>query len=131
MNHIPRPEYPRPQFRGFGCIYLNGEWIFAFNDKGAGFMQGWQRTTAETLRSGDFLFNRRINVPFCYQAELSGLGHRTFHNVIWSAILQYTYTTNYAVIMVGDVIASIPVIIVFPNAQRYIIEGASRSVLKG
>jgi hypothetical protein len=84
LNHIPRPEYPRPQFRRSGCIYLNGEWVFAFDDKGAGFMQGWQRTTGETLRSGDSLFSRRINVPFCYQAELSGLGHRTFHDVIWS-----------------------------------------------
>jgi ABC-type glycerol-3-phosphate transport system permease component len=33
--------------------------------------------------------------------------------------------------MVGEVIASILVIIVFPIAQRYIIEGASRSRLKG
>lgn len=47
------------------------------------------------------------------------------------AILQYAYTTNYAVIMAGGVIASIPVILIFIFAQRYIIEGVSRSGLKG
>ncbi|MDP8948690.1 MAG: carbohydrate ABC transporter permease, partial [Actinomycetota bacterium] len=47
------------------------------------------------------------------------------------AILQGAYTTNYAVIMAGGVIASIPVLIVFIIAQRYIIQGVARSGLKG
>ena len=47
------------------------------------------------------------------------------------AILQGAYTTNYAVIMAGGVVASIPVLILFFIAQRYIIEGVSRSGLKG
>lgn len=45
--------------------------------------------------------------------------------------LQNAYTTDYAVIMAGGVIASIPVLIIFFIAQRYIIEGVSRSGLKG
>ena len=40
-------------------------------------------------------------------------------------------TTDYAVIMAGDVIASIPVLIIFVIAQRYVIEGIARSVIEG
>jgi multiple sugar transport system permease protein len=47
------------------------------------------------------------------------------------SILQGAYTINYAVIMAGGVIASIPVLIVFIIAQRYIIQGVARSGLKG
>ena len=47
------------------------------------------------------------------------------------AILQGAYTTRYNVIMAGGVLASIPVLIIFAFAQRYIIEGVSRSGLKG
>lgn len=47
------------------------------------------------------------------------------------SILQGAYDTDYAVIMAGGVIASIPVLIIFMIAQRYIIEGVSRSGLKG
>ena len=47
------------------------------------------------------------------------------------AILQGAYNTKYAVIMAGGVVASIPVLILFALAQRYIIEGVSRSGLKG
>jgi multiple sugar transport system permease protein len=45
--------------------------------------------------------------------------------------LQSAFTTDYAYIMVGGVIASIPVLILFIFAQRFIIEGVSRSGLKG
>jgi multiple sugar transport system permease protein len=47
------------------------------------------------------------------------------------AILQGAYTTNYAVIMAGGVIASIPILIVFIFLQRYIIQGVARSGVKG
>jgi multiple sugar transport system permease protein len=45
--------------------------------------------------------------------------------------LQSAFTTDYATIMVGGVIASVPVLILFIFAQRFIIEGVSRSGLKG
>jgi multiple sugar transport system permease protein len=45
--------------------------------------------------------------------------------------LNGAYDTDYAVIMAGGVLASIPVLILFLIAQRYIIEGVSRSGLKG
>jgi multiple sugar transport system permease protein len=47
------------------------------------------------------------------------------------AILQGAYNTNYTVIMAGGVLASIPVLIIYSFAQRYVIEGVSRSGLKG
>jgi multiple sugar transport system permease protein len=45
--------------------------------------------------------------------------------------LQGTYTTDYPVIMAGAALASIPALILFILAQRYIIEGVSRTGLKG
>lgn len=45
--------------------------------------------------------------------------------------LQSAFTTNYASIMVGGVIASVPVLIMYVIAQRFVIEGVSRSGLKG
>lgn len=47
------------------------------------------------------------------------------------AKLQNAYTTDYTVIMAGGVVASVPVLILFLFTQRYIIEGVSRSGLKG
>jgi multiple sugar transport system permease protein len=41
------------------------------------------------------------------------------------------FSADYATIMVGGVIASVPVLVLFVFAQRFIIEGVSRSGLKG
>ena len=46
-------------------------------------------------------------------------------------ILQGAYTIDYPVIMAGAALASVPVLILFVISQRYIIEGVSRSGLKG
>jgi multiple sugar transport system permease protein len=45
--------------------------------------------------------------------------------------LQSAFTTDYATIMVGGVLASIPVLVLFVIAQRFVIEGVSRTGLKG
>ena len=45
--------------------------------------------------------------------------------------LQSAYSTDYATIMAGGVIAAIPVLILFAITQRFVIEGVSRSGLKG
>ncbi len=47
------------------------------------------------------------------------------------ATLQGAYTTNYPVIMAGGVLASVPVLVLFVVAQRYVIEGVARTGLKG
>ena len=46
-------------------------------------------------------------------------------------LLQGAYATDYPVIMAGALLASIPALLLFVLAQRYIIEGVSRSGLKG
>ncbi len=47
------------------------------------------------------------------------------------ALLQGASTTDYALIMAGAVVASVPVLIVFTFAQRFLIEGIARTGLKG
>jgi multiple sugar transport system permease protein len=47
------------------------------------------------------------------------------------ALLQGANATNFALLMAGGLVASVPVIVLFIFAQRYIIEGVSRSGLKG
>jgi beta-galactosidase/beta-glucuronidase len=88
---LPRPEYPRPQFRRRHWINLNGEWHFAFDDEGAGLAERWQNTTSEDLGSDVSPFERAIIVPFCFQSELSGIGDTAFHDVVW-----YARTFEYA-----------------------------------
>ena len=76
QKEVPRPEYPRPQFVRSIWFNLNGEWEFAFDDADEGLSQGWQ--DGRTLP-------RRINVPFGYQTELSGINDKSIHEVVWYA----------------------------------------------
>jgi beta-galactosidase/beta-glucuronidase len=88
---VPRPEYPRPQFRRDTWINLNGEWHFAFDDLDAGLAERWHNVTSEDLGSGGASFDRSIVVPFCYQSKLSGIGETAFHDVVWYArTFEYT-----------------------------------------
>jgi multiple sugar transport system permease protein len=47
------------------------------------------------------------------------------------SILQGAYRTDFPVVMAGGVLASIPVLVLFVLAQRYVVEGVARSGLKG
>ena len=58
-----RKEYPRPQFRRYNWQSLNGEWEFGFGEKEN--------------------YDRKINVPFSYQWEASGIGDKTVHDTVW------------------------------------------------
>ena len=82
---VPRPEYPRPQFRRQEWTNLNGEWRFAFDDENTGLAAGWQNASAEDLGTDGPPFDRTITVPFCFQSKLSGIGERAFHDVVWYA----------------------------------------------
>ena len=85
MTVTPRPEYPRPQFQRSEWINLNGEWAFAFDDGEVGLTNGWHSILPAQLLADGSPFDRRINVPFCYQAQLSGIGDTSFHDVVWYA----------------------------------------------
>ncbi len=82
MSTVPRPEYPRPQFRRKAWTNLNGEWRFAFDDGDVGRAEGWQNVAGGPDGSP---FDLTITVPFSYQSKLSGIGERDFHDVVWYA----------------------------------------------
>ena len=73
---IMRKEYPRPQFVRDAWTNLNGEWEF-YNDLSA---SGLDR---ELWRAESF--DDRINVPFCPESDLSGIGYKDFMPSVWYA----------------------------------------------
>lgn len=69
----PRPEYPRPQFTRSQWQCLNGEWEFEIDMGDSGLERGLlTRPLAQT-----------INVPFCPESILSGIGNNDFLNAVW------------------------------------------------
>jgi beta-galactosidase/beta-glucuronidase len=97
---MPRPEYPRPQFRREDWTNLNGTWSFAFDDASEGLAKNWQGVTPEDLRSGNSPFDRQIVVPFCYQSRLSGIGETDFHDVVWYArTFEYAHADNQRLLL--------------------------------
>ena len=73
---IPRPEYPRMQFRRENSWQnLNGEWEFLPDPCGTGFQRGFFRS--------EQVFSMRILVPFCMESEMSGLGIRDPYKAVW------------------------------------------------
>ena len=68
-----RSEHPRTQMRRADWINLNGEWQFEI-DRGD---TGRARGLLERELGG------RINVPFCPESELSGVGERDFMTAVW------------------------------------------------
>ena len=67
MANVARLEHPKPQMQRADWQNLNGEWDFAF-DFGR---SGVDRRFYE--RDG---LDRKIQVPFCPESELSGIGDR-------------------------------------------------------
>lgn len=62
QTSIPRPEYPRPDFRRETWQCLNGTWDFSFDEP---------------------VFDQKILVPFCYQSAMSGIGKDETHDIVW------------------------------------------------
>jgi len=72
-----RQEYPRPQFVRDNWINLNGTWAFEFDDSNVGVSQRWfDETTSKH-------FSKKIEVPFAYQTDLSGINDQSFHDWVW------------------------------------------------
>ncbi len=70
----PRPEHPKPQFERTDWLNLNGAWTFAFDFGNSGAERGFAASTG---------FDRVIQVPFCPESELSGVGHKDFIEHMW------------------------------------------------
>jgi len=67
-------DYPRPDLQRDAWKSLDGKWSFAFDDKDDGLGERW---------FDGHRYDREINVPYPYQAKLSGIGDTTHHKVVW------------------------------------------------
>lgn len=72
---IPRNEHPNPQMMRENYRILNGEWSFEFDFGNSG--------RDRKLYKEDALFSKKINVPFCPESELSGIGYKDFIPAVW------------------------------------------------
>ena len=64
---IPRNEHPNPQMMRENYRNLNGEWSFEFDFGNSG--------RDRKMYEENALFSKKINVPFCPESELSGIGY--------------------------------------------------------
>jgi len=69
-----RPEHPNPQFYRENWKNLNGEWEFEIDYS----MSGKDRKLFKSEK-----LNGLINVPFCPESKLSGVGNKDFLNSVW------------------------------------------------
>ena len=74
MNNIPRMEHPRPDLCRSEWINLNGKWEFEIDNSVSGYERGFAKRTE---------LSGSINVPFCPESRLSGVGNTDFMNAVW------------------------------------------------
>jgi len=74
-GNLPRPEYPRPDFRRDAWLNLNGLWDFRFDDYDLGESERWYL--------GEKEFDKKILVPFPFQSKMSGIHDESFHDIVW------------------------------------------------
>lgn len=72
---IPRNEHPNPQMMRENYRNLNGEWSFEFDFGNSG--------RDRKMYEENALFSKKINVPFCPESELSGIGYKDFIPAVW------------------------------------------------
>ena len=70
-----RTEYPRPQFKRAEWLQLNGEWEFDYDNSDEGIAKGYD--------TGKVALPKKINVPYTYQYEASGIGDTARHERVW------------------------------------------------
>lgn len=70
-----RNEYPRVGFVRDSFIVLNGIWDFAFDDQNVGKKEKWYQNFVK--------MPLKIQVPFAFQSQLSGIQDSSPHDRIW------------------------------------------------
>ena len=75
-TNMPRPEYPRPQFRRDTWMNLNGAWEYQTDRPCSGEGRGYGVNV-----NADF--TEQIIVPFCRESVLSGIGDKDFCECVW------------------------------------------------
>ena len=71
-----REEHPNPQFFRDSWLNLNGEWDFDFDFGVSGKDGKWFEKDS---------LDKKINVPFCPESDLSGIGYKDFMPSVWYA----------------------------------------------
>ena len=75
-------NHPNPLFEHEKWQSLNGQWDFGFTRAKSGFIFSKNEMKAVRIRStADYPY--KINVPFCVESELSGIGYTDFINAVW------------------------------------------------
>lgn len=75
-------NHPNPQFERKNWRSLNGQWDFGFKKAQRSFKFSKNENTAVNIHSkAKYLY--KINVPFCAESELSGIGYTDFINAVW------------------------------------------------
>ena len=69
-----REEHPNPQFFRDSWLNLNGEWDFDFDFGVSGKDGKWFEKDS---------LDKKINVPFCPESDLSGIGYKDFMDCVW------------------------------------------------
>ena len=64
-----RKEHPRPIFKRNNWLNLNGKWSCEFSKN----IKGFSKSQLNKNK-----FSKTINVPFCPESKLSGIGHTDF-----------------------------------------------------
>ena len=79
MQHAAcyKKGYPRPRFVRESYVCLNGEWNFMFDDENVGEKHKYYNDFSGFEKSV------KINVPFAYQSEASGVDDKTDHSYMW------------------------------------------------
>lgn len=73
-------KHPNPQFERKNIEILNGEWDFGYQKAKKGYKFGEALADTYKYRANT---PHKINVPFCIESELSGIGYTDFLNVVW------------------------------------------------
>ena len=82
---IMRAEHPKPQFSRNNWMNLNGPWQFEFDQSNS--------AIERKLYEDSATLSQIINVPFCPESELSGIGYKDF---IHGAVYKRTFELSKA-----------------------------------
>lgn len=84
MSIMNRQEYPRPELERGEWINLNGEWDFDFDFANTLEVRYLHfNHTAKITYNMPKELTKKINVPFCPESKLSGIGYTDYINACW------------------------------------------------
>ncbi|MBC8546546.1 DUF1080 domain-containing protein [Clostridiaceae bacterium NSJ-31] len=71
-----RPEHPRPDWQRDQWMSLNGWWDFTFDSKEVGKTEEW-------FKGDKDVYDLKINVPFPWEAPMSGIANDSYRGQVW------------------------------------------------